>query len=48
MTSERIDEMEGLSDDGVLVRVTGEADDFAAALRARGLDRRSRATAGWW
>jgi len=37
VTSERIDEMEGLHDDGVLVRVTGDAEAFAGALRARGL-----------
>ena len=42
VTSERIDEMEGLSDDGVLVRVTGDADAFAAALVARGLTAQPR------
>ncbi len=37
VASERIEEMEGLSDGGVLVRVSGDADAFAVALRGRGL-----------
>jgi ABC-2 type transport system ATP-binding protein len=42
VTAGRIDEMEGLSGDGVIVRATGDLDAFAARLGARGLaaDRR--------
>jgi ABC-2 type transport system ATP-binding protein len=37
VADERIARMEGLGDGGVLVRVSGDADAFAQALRARGL-----------
>jgi ABC-2 type transport system ATP-binding protein len=37
VASERIAEMEGAGDAGVLVRVSGDAEVFAAALRDRGL-----------
>ena len=37
VTAGRIDEMEGLAGDGVLVRATGDLDAFAGRLAARGL-----------
>jgi ABC-2 type transport system ATP-binding protein len=37
VTAGRIDEMEALARDGLLVRVTGDADAFAGGLAARGL-----------
>jgi ABC-2 type transport system ATP-binding protein len=37
VTAGRIDELEGLAGDGVLVRATGDLDGFAARLAARGL-----------
>ncbi len=40
VTAGRIDEMEGLAGDGVLVRATGDLDAFAARLAARGLTAR--------
>jgi ABC-2 type transport system ATP-binding protein len=42
VTSGRIDEMEGLAGDGVLVRATGDLDAFAGRLAARGLAARAR------
>jgi ABC-2 type transport system ATP-binding protein len=42
VTSGRIDEMEGLAADGVLVRATGDLDAFAGRLAARGLAARAR------
>jgi ABC-2 type transport system ATP-binding protein len=37
VTDGRIDEMEGLARDGVLVRASGDLDAFTARLAARGL-----------
>jgi ABC-2 type transport system ATP-binding protein len=42
VASGRIDEMSGLAGEGVLVRVTGDADGFAARLASRGLTARRR------
>ena len=42
VTAGRIDEMEGLAGDGVLVRATGDLEAFAARLAARGLTARPR------
>lgn len=42
VTSGRIDEMEGLAGDGVLVRATGDLEAFAGRLEARGLAARRR------
>ena len=42
VTAGRIDEMEGLAGDGVLVRATGDLEAFAGRLAARGLTARPR------
>jgi ABC-2 type transport system ATP-binding protein len=42
VTAGRIDEMNGLAGEGVLVRATGDVDRFAALLEARGLTARRR------
>ncbi|HSI30196.1 MAG TPA: ABC transporter ATP-binding protein [Miltoncostaeaceae bacterium] len=42
VTAGRIDEMEGLAGDGVLVRATGDLEAFANRLAARGLTARPR------
>ena len=42
VTAGRIDEMEGLAGDGVLVRATGDLEAFANLLAARGLTARPR------
>ena len=42
VTAGRIDEMEGLAGDGVLVRATGDLEAFASRLAARGLTARPR------
>ena len=45
VTAGRIDEMDGLAGDGVLVRAVGDLDAFTAALRGPRPGRRARATA---
>jgi len=42
VTAGRIDEMEALARDGVLVRVVGDVDAFAAGLASRGLSAQAR------
>jgi ABC-2 type transport system ATP-binding protein len=42
VTAGRIDEIEGIADDGVIVRATGDVAALEAALRARGLSAEAR------